>query len=181
MKHLKSHFSKTCGSIPFHKKPGNQNQYILCDFHFNSEECCILWAMASPEAATWFLNRNTCREWATSPRSLSIKDRDCGSIWDLLRRGRKRKQACSKAGLFGQGEGIARDEGCSHHSITAHPGKTVNGNDWSTICILFRSINRTLLKPVSQSPLEQHSRMKQYPGLLGLHFYALLQDYKYSS
>lgn len=45
----------------------------------------------------------------------------------------------------------------------------------------FQSINRTLLKPVSQNPFEQHSRMKQCPGPLVLHFYALLQDYKYSS
>lgn len=83
MKHLKSRFSQKCGSIPFHKRAGNQNQHILCDLHFNSVKCCVLWAMASPAAATWFLNRNTCREWSTSPMSFSTKDRDSVEVFEI--------------------------------------------------------------------------------------------------
>lgn len=167
--------------MTFSKRPENQNQHILCDLHFSSEDCCILWAMASSVGVTWFLNRNTYRKWPTIPVSFSIKDGDCGSIWDLLRKVKIRSQACSKLGCLGKGRHRRRveDAACS-------PSLPIQVKQWMEMTHLqfassFRSINRTLLKPVSRSPLEQHSRMKQYPGLLGLHFYALLQDYKYSS
>lgn len=58
-----------------------------------------------------------------------------------------------QVGLFGQGKASQESRGCCLLSITAHPGKTMNGNDSSTICILFSVHQQNIIKTSQPEPI----------------------------